>query len=399
MELAAASTAGGLGTAVLPLVALAASVVAASAVGSLVVAWLQKPRGEPDASLVDVDSVGLLPVGFVSGSASNRWLPAKVVELAIAGTITIEDRRGADDRGDPEDAARSIRLVYAGDLPVSVAHPVDRDSGDLVLGVFGPGATGTTYVIAHGATVPVDRVVVRNGDLQRATRRRFEEAAERYRERRPATRFRVATVAGITGVVLGFVGQFVGHGADDSLAWTALGIGAAALALRAVLPRWIPLNADGLELRNRANLRRERLAAADLRDPAVAATELPWAVLFGQDEVVERAAASLARPGTEVGWYASPVPGTPDRLSSGLAALSAALAQPITLGGRDDGRFGVPLIDQYRMKTDFGYFGDGRAGGGLIYGDAAGAGPDGFGGFDGGFDGGGFDGGGGGDGS
>jgi hypothetical protein len=208
----------------------------------------------------------------------------------------------------------------------------------------------------------------------------------------------VASVAGIVGVVLGFIGQFVGQGLDDSISWTALAIGVGALVVRAVVPRWIPLNATGLELRSQSGLRRERVASANLRDASVAEGELPWAVLFGQEDIVDRAAATLAvSPHAVLAWYASAVPVTPDRLASCLVAIVAALAQPITVGGRDSGRFGVPLIDQYRLKTDFGYFGDGRAGGGMIYGDAAGGGPDGFGGgFDSGGFGGGFDGGGGG---
>ncbi|WP_195760691.1 DUF2207 domain-containing protein [Agromyces kandeliae] len=399
----AASGGSGLGLAVLPIVALLTSVVAATAVGSLVVAWLQKPRDAADPSLVDPETVGLLPVAYVSGSASNRWLPAAVVELALDGAITIEDRRPGDASEDGLDSARGIRLVYASDRP-SVRAGVPRDaSPDLLLAVFGPGTTGTASVIAHGATVPVDRVVAQNGELAWVTRRRFLDTAGRYREPRPVGRFRTASVAGVTGVVLGFVAQFVGRGTDDSIAWIALAIGAVALVVRAVLPRWIPLNATGLALRERANDLRERIASADLRDVSVARSMLPWAVLFGQDELIARAAATFALRDAESDWYASSESVTPERLASCLRVAAAALLQPIAVGGRDDGRFGVPLLEQRGLNTDGGYFSETRGWGrGAIYGGAAGDGFDGggIGGFDGGgiggFDGGGFDGGGGG---
>lgn len=394
MDLAVSGGAG-LGLAVLPIVALLASLVAATAVGSLIVTWLQKPRADADPSLVEPEVVGLLPVAFVSGSASNRWLPAVVVALALDGAITIEDRRPSSTDAEAPDSARGIRLVYSSDLPSTRATAPRDVSPDLVLAVFGPGTTGTASVIAHGATVPVDRVVVQNGELNWATRRRFLDAAEHYREPRPAARLRTASVAGVIGLVLGFVGQFIGRGTDDSIAWTALAIAAVSLVVRAVLPRWIPLNANGLELRKRANLLRERIASADLRDVSVARSTLPWAVLFGLDEVIARAAATFTLRDDDSHWYGSTEAVTPERLASCIRVASGALTQPITVGGSDDGRFGVPLIEQYRMKTDLGYFGDGRSwGSGMIYGDAAGGG--GFEGGIGGFDGGGFDGGGGG---
>ncbi|RXZ45813.1 hypothetical protein [Agromyces binzhouensis] len=396
----AASGGSGLGLAVLPLIALFASLVAATAVGSLVVAWLQKPRDAADPSLVDPETVGLLPVAYVSGSASNRWLPAAVVELALDGVLTIEDRRPGGASEDGLDSARGIRLVYASDLPSSGAGTPRDVSPDLVLAVFGPGATGIASVIAHGATVAVDRVVAQNGELAWATRRRFLDTAARYREPRPVGRFRTASVAGVAGVVLGFVAQFVGSGTDDSIAWIALAIGALSLVARAVLPRWIPLNATGLALRERANGLRERIAGADLRDVSVARSTLPWAVLFGQDEVIARAAATLVLRDPGLRWYSSAEPATPERLSSCIRVASDALVQPIAVGDRDDGRLGNRLLEQRGLNTDGGYFSETRGWGrGAIYGGAAGDGFDGggLGGFDGGgFDGGGFDGGGGG---
>ncbi|MFC9918227.1 hypothetical protein [Agromyces binzhouensis] len=396
----AASGGSGLGLAVLPLIALFASLVAATAVGSLVVAWFQKPRAAADPSLVDPETVGLLPVAYVSGSASNRWLPAAVVELALDGVLTIEDRRPGGASEDV-DSARGIRLVYASDLPSSRAGTPRDASPDLVLAVFGPGATGTASVIAHGATVPVDRVVVQNGELAWATRRRFLDTAGRYREPRPVGRFRTASVAGVAGVVLGFVAQFIGKGTDDSIAWIALAVGAVSLVVRAVLPRWIPLNATGLALRERANDLRERIAGADLRDVAAARSALPWAVLFGQDEVIARAAATLTLRDAESRWYGSSEPATPERLASCLRVAAGALVQPIAVGDRDDGRLGNRLLEQRGLNTDGGYFSETRGWGrGAIYGGAAGDGFDGggIGGFEGGggFDGGGFDGGGGG---
>src|SRR5215207_818223 len=92
-ESLAASGSGGLGTALLPLIALAASLTAAIAVGSLIVAWLRKPEAGSTFAATDPRTAGLLSVGFVSGSASARWLPATVMQLACDGVIAIQDRR------------------------------------------------------------------------------------------------------------------------------------------------------------------------------------------------------------------------------------------------------------------------------------------------------------------
>ena len=89
-----------LGPALLPILALIASVVAAVAVGSLVIAWLRTPEPTGLIELTDPKTAGLLSVGFTSGTAAQRWLPATVVQLACDRVITIDDRRpGADVAG------------------------------------------------------------------------------------------------------------------------------------------------------------------------------------------------------------------------------------------------------------------------------------------------------------
>lgn len=389
MELAASSSGSGLGTALLPVVALVASLIAAGAVGSLIVSWLGRPRDDVIPSTTDPETVGLLPVGYVSGRASNRWLPATVVELALAGAITIEDRRD----GAREGSARDIRLVFGADLPAVHTSESADDTADLVIAMFAPGLTGGTGVVAHGASIPADRVVVRNGELVSTTRRRFGAAADVYRDPRPVGRFRAATIGGALAVGLGLLAVLLGEGGADSIAWIAIAIGAVALGVRALMPRWIPLNAAGLALRANAARRRDELAALDVRDPATAEAVLPWAVLFDQADVVARIADVLGSREIAPRWYSAPEGYRPDRVASCLALTSAALVQPITVGvGSGDGRFGVPLTEEYWVKQlRGGYFWDHGRFGGFAY-DSSGN----FDGLGGGFDGGGFDGGGGG---
>ena len=106
----AVSAGGGLGTALLPLIALAGSLTAAVAVGSLIVAWLRKPEEGITYASTDPKTAGLLPVAFVSGIASTRWLPATVMQLAGDGVIAIHDRRGVGD-GEDGPSARSPSRV------------------------------------------------------------------------------------------------------------------------------------------------------------------------------------------------------------------------------------------------------------------------------------------------
>ena len=106
----AASASGGLGTALLPLFALAAALTAAVCVGSLVVEWLRKPEAGASLAVTDPESAGLLSVGFVSGSASARWLPATVMLLAGSGVIAIQDRRVDPRRRSGSRAGRAPRL-------------------------------------------------------------------------------------------------------------------------------------------------------------------------------------------------------------------------------------------------------------------------------------------------
>src|SRR4051812_31417095 len=90
-EQLAATPGSGLSTAILPLIALALSLTAAVCVGTLVVSWLRPPAPGDALAIVDAETAGVLPVGFVSGEAATRWLPATVVLLAVNGVIAIED--------------------------------------------------------------------------------------------------------------------------------------------------------------------------------------------------------------------------------------------------------------------------------------------------------------------
>ena len=390
----AASAGGGLGTALLPLVALAGAVVAAAAVGSLIVAWLQKPKGSSDGAITDPNTAGLLAVGFVSGEASQRWLPATVVLLACEGVIAIEDSRvaGGGDAG----RARDIRLVFDSDPRVAFAGAQSRDSatGSLVA-TFGAG-------LVRGSTVAVDRVVERNDQLLDMTRGGFLDATQWYREPRPAGRFRAATIGGVVGVALGLVTLAFEGEAADSIAWSAIVIGALALGLRVLLTRWIPLNAAGLELRDRAKGLREQVVSSEVSSLAVGEPLLPWAVLFDEPAVIRRVAEVAERSGAAPAWYRSSAGFSADRLASCLTVVAAELSQPIRVGGAlrgDGGRFGVPVVDDNKGWGG-GYFA-GSGGGGIYGGDGGGgSGGGGFdgrgsdgGGYGGGFDGGGFGGG------
>ncbi len=396
----AASAADGLGVALLPLFALAGSLTAAIAVGTLIVAWLRKPEDDSAFGVTDPKIAGLLSVGFVSGSASARWLPATVLQLACDGVIAIVDRRELRD-GTAAGAA-GIRLVLHGDVPVAVASGAESGGAEdsIVVAVLAPDLVEGSRFAVHGSGVDIDRVVNGNSSLLALTRDRFVAAAAWYREPRPARRFRVATVGGVLGVVLGLLSTAVGEEYSNSIAWSAVLIGAVALGLRVLLPRWIPLNAAGLQLRQRANDLREAITASDV--PGIAADQevLPWAVLFDEPSVVQRFAEAAERSGIAPVWYRPSAPFTADRLVSCIAILSAQLAQPIRVGGRTlgrghDSRFGVPMIGDSRSWGGGYLAADGGAGSGPGYGDGWGFGDGGGGGGFGGFDGGG---GGGGDG-
>jgi hypothetical protein len=398
----AASADGSLGTALLPLFALAASITAAVAVGSLVVVWLRKPEAGTVA-VTDPKTAGLLPVGFVSGPASARWLPATVVQLACDGVIAIVDRREERDGRAARDT--DIRLVFAGDNPSAVR--LGAEAGDLeasvVVALLAPGLAGSSCVVEHGSTIDVDRVVKANGALASVTRDRFQVAAAWYREPRPGGRFRAATIGSVLGVVLGLISTALGEEFSDSVAWSAIVIGALALGLRVLLPRWIPLNADGLLLRERANQLRGIIASTDVSSVTVGEKLLPWAVLFDEASVIRRYAEVAERSGAAPGWYRSVTPFSADRFVSCLAVVAAELSQPIRVGGtvpwsRDDNRFGVPYIGDTKgwgggyLAGDSGGWGYGGGVGGADGGGGFADGGGGFGGF--GDGGGGFGGGG-----
>ena len=399
-ELLAATPGSSLSTAILPLIALAASLTAAVCVGTLVVSWLRPPAPGDALAIVDAETAGVLPVGFVSGEAATRWLPATVVLLAVNGVIAIEDRRDIREAPDLPDGgrgqAKDIRLVFDGDYPLAARTDVENEGADgTVIAMLAPGLVGGSRTLARGTSVDVDRVVKNNGHLLAVTRDGFRDAAAWYREKRPGMRFRVTSFAGLTGVVLGFISLTLPDDPSQSVAWSAIVIGAAAVAVRVFLPRAIPLNAAGMQLRARANELRAAIEGADV--PSVAAGEklLPWAVLFGEASVVRSFAEVAATSGTVPSWYRSTAPLSVDRLASCLALIAVELVQPIGVGGgllqrTEDSRFGVPMIADSKgwgggyLAGGDGTFGDGGGGG---YGDGGG------GGFDGG--GGGFDGGGG----
>ncbi|MFE5670955.1 hypothetical protein ACFQ58_05005 [Agromyces sp. NPDC056523] len=387
-----------LGSALLPLIALAASLVAAVSVGSLVVAWLRKPEPDQTAAITDPRTAGLLAVGFVSGEASRRWLPATVLELADAGIVAIHDRREIRD-GD-EGWPRDIHLVFDADSAMVGAAAEAGDPATAVVdSVFGPTQTGGSNLVSRGASIEIDQVLVRNRALAMLTRDRLLDAAGWYRERRPVARLRAATVGGVLGVGLGFV-SLPGSG-DDSIAWIAIVVGVLALGLRIFLPSWVPLNAAGLELRERSMRLREELdvwdptrAGSAARSATLEGGVLPWAVLFDDASAIERAAEAAERSGTPPAWYRSSAPFSAGRLVSCIALVGAQLSQPIRLGpGRavtPESRFGVPMVADH--KGWGGAYFDGN-GAGAVDGGLGGGG--GFGGYDGnaGYDGGGFGGG------
>ncbi|WP_172979786.1 hypothetical protein [Agromyces agglutinans] len=412
----ASSGAGsGLATAVLPLLALAGSLVAAVVVASLLVVWLQRPADGVRFAPTDPMVAGLLPVAFVSGSASARWLPAAVMRLAAAGVLAIRDERATDVTD--ERAARDVRLLLLVDparaRPSVAALETDesqRVEDGIARAVVAPGRTGDSFRFAPNTSVALDQVVGRNIELLEVTRAAFARAAAQYREPRPAARFRAITVGGVVGVALGLLSLGLQDEASMSISWSAIGIGAVALAFRPLLPRWIPLNADGLLLRARTHDLRELVVGMPVHDEQAAALVLPWAMLFDDQAVVRGFAAAAEACGRPPSWYRTTGEFSAERLVSCLALVGSALAQPIGVGGgllarREDSRFGVPLIDDHKgwgggylaggSGADGGgmggFGGDGGGGGGGYDGGGGGGG---FGGFDGG--GGGGDGGGGG---
>jgi hypothetical protein len=393
----------GLGSAVLPLLALAASLTAAVAVGTLVVAWLRKPVWGSTLAVTEPLDAGLLPTAFVSGRAAERWLPATVVRLACRGDLAIEDRRD----GGASDRARDIHLVFTGDASAtrdaaaSEAGAPGADA-DAALAIMRPGLTGGSSDLVRGSSVDVDHVAKQNAAVAAVRRQGFLDAAERYREPRPAGRLRAAEIGGTIGVAFGLMDVLFGDGSSDSIAWFAIVLGAGALMLRVLLPRWIPLNAAGMRLRERGEDLREAVEGAPFTNVAAGEQILPWAVLFDQPDVLQRFAELAERSRAAPSWYVTTVRFSAERLASCLAVIAAELTQPVRVGGSlpgtDPARAGVPLVDYRARWYGFGVGGGGAGGAGF----EGGAGYDGggFGGMDygdgGGFGGGGFDGGGGG---
>ncbi|GAA1938757.1 hypothetical protein [Agromyces allii] len=378
----------------LPLLAITCALAAAIAVGSLAVAWLRRPDGDVFAT-TDPLSAGLGAVAFVSGEAAQRWFAAAVVQLATDGMLVIRDERETD-----ADGARSIRLgLIAGDPRVAGVSAGDSDIADgLLLAVFDESRVGGTTRLHPGAVVDVDHVLPRNGLLRSVTRARFDAAAATYREPRPSLRFRTTSIAGIAAVVFGLLALALPDDPSRSLAWSAIGIAVLALAVRAALPRFIPLNAAGLALRERSNAWR-----ADLGEARTPAEELlPWAVLFDETSVITAFGRTVEASGRQLEWYRTARPFSVDRFAACLAIVVAELSQPIRIGGGflargEDSRFGLPLMQDtkgfgggYLAGGEPGMFGGGGADGGGFDGGG------GYGGFDGGgggFDGGGFGGG------
>jgi len=407
----------------LPIFALIAAVIAAVAVGSLVVSWLRVPEPSGLVEVTDPKTAGLLSVGFAAGDAARRWLAATVVQLARERVVSIDDRRSGAEAASGAGLAGSVppngshpranvRLVFgsgnaeaeravAGVLGGGVAS--DREGGVLAA-VFEPGMTGGPHDPLPGTSVDVDRVVTRNGTLAAFTSEQFRQAIGWYREPRPKLRFRLATVCGLVGLAFGLLSIGL-DAASASIAWSAIVISAIALGLRLLLPRWIPLNATGLLLRERANQLREIIATAEVPTLASGEQVLPWAVLFDEQGTIRRVAEVAEGSGGAPPWYRSTEPFTADRLVSCMAVLTAQLSQPIHVGAKapwahDDGRFGVPLVGDYRTWGNTYYYGNSGFGGapgpagfdGAPGADGSGFGGDGgggFGGFDGGGDGGG----------
>jgi hypothetical protein len=392
----------GLGSAVLPLLALAASLTAAVAVGTLVVAWLRKPSPDTALAVTEPLLAGLLPTAFVSGRASERWLPAMVVRLACRGDLAIEDRRVVRD-GEPG-RARDIHLVFTGDAPATRDAAMRHGAGapdaeaDAALAIMTPGLTGGATDLVRGSSVDVDRVGRHNAALASIRLDGFLDAAERYREPRPVGRLRAAEIGGTVGVAFGLIEVLFGDGSAESIAWFAVVLGAAALVLRVLLPRWIPLNAAGMRLRERADDLRDAVAGAPFAEIAAGEQLLPWVVLFDQRDVVRRFAEVAERSGAAPSWYATTVRFSADRLASCLAVIGAELAQPVRVSGHLPGgaRSGVPIVDDRYRWYGYGGYGGGYGAGGAGFEGGGGPGGGGMdGGFGGGFDGGGFGGGGG----
>ncbi|MFF2371611.1 hypothetical protein [Agromyces sp. NPDC058110] len=374
----------GFADAALPLLSFLAALVAALAVGSIVLGWLRTP-GDDLFTATDPLTVGLGAVAFVSGSAAARWLAAAVLQLAVEGVLVIRDERESGEAGHP--SARRIHLgLVSGDPRTAGGIDDERVFADgLMVAVFSPANTGGSTQLRPGAVIDVDRVVPGNVVLQSITRARFDDAAVTYREPKPRIRLRVATVAGLIGLALGLLGLLLPDETSRSVVWSSAIIAALALAVRAVLPRFIPLNAAGVKLRTRSNE-----LHASLGEAGPAAEELlPWAVLFDEASVIDRFAARAEAERRAPDWYHATAPFSAERLASCLAVLVAELSQPIRIAGgffarADDSRFGLPLM--YDTK---GF------GGGYLAGGEPGAWGSG-GGFGSGYDGGGFDGGGGG---
>ena len=217
------------------------------------------------------------------------------------------------------------------------------------------------------------------------TRKGSRDAADWYREPRPVARLRAATAGGLVGVALGLFALSFGDDATNSIAWSAVLIGAVSLLLRVFLPRFIPLNDAGLHLRERADELREVVAGTEVTTTADGpeAAAVGGAVRRGIRAAPLRRGISRASDAPPA-WYRSTAPFSADRLVSCLSIMSAQLSQPIAVGGgtlrrTEDSRFGVPMIGDTRWAWGGAYFaGDSGGWGGAGFGGGAFGGDGGF---------------------
>lgn len=347
------------------------SLLAIGIIVGLIWSW-RRPRTGAGRDLPALESVCMIDLGFVLGAPAERWLPATVLRLAHDGVFSIVDARASGDEG-----GHGIFLRFDAEPSATNLRARDGDFDALVATEMFGGRP------RRGSVVPAERTGRMAPSVNAVATDGFLRAAELYRVPEPYYALRSVTVAGVLGIAFGFAAAAYEPASDMLLAFGAIVVGGIALIFRAAVRRRLPLNADGVVLRDHALALSDLVSDARFDGDPADDRLLPFAVLFDDRAAIRRSADAAARRGEPPTWYHHRAPFSAAALASCVEAVTIGMAQNITLGATlpwagGAGPYGLAVVA------------DGSGGGGLLdFGDGGGGGDGGSGDFGGGGDGGG----------
>lgn len=308
-------------------VAVFMGLVALGALGLVVVSWVRRPKAVERTTATAPWQAGIVAIGYVSGEAAERWPSATIVQLACSRVVSIVDERSDRDTDDDELPSNAVKIRFDVAPDDALARSRAGTSGwPLALALFDGHPT-------LGAEVPA----VSNADLARRIRdmtiERFGTAAARYRLGAPVTPVKVATFGGYFAVGGGLLAVAFGAAGTIGLGILAAALGVLALVLRPIVVRRTPLNADGVSLAEDARRSWERFAHRPVTTVADLELALPWAVLYGDWQTVQRLAEVIEQTHSVPSWYRTRGAFSSTRFTSCVTAIGVHLSQPVRRTG------------------------------------------------------------------